>query len=384
MPCFVVANRTRFGLEGINVRLPTWDELRSDEEQLEVLEAPLDESLFVAGPPGCGKTSLAVWRADALVDWYEERIPAITYNRMLRRTLQLAADENQIGIDASTMQSFVWQDFWRHTHNQPPTVPPDPYEYHWEAMIERLAGTESDRDVLVVDEGQDLPEGFFVYASRYVARTMTVFADDDQAISGRRSTLEQIRSAAGLPNPLILSENHRNTPEIAQLAEHFHTGRLPVATVIRSPSGDVPRLVRSRSVPSTIKQIANEFQNRGGSVGVIVDQDSTVKSVYKSLRDHLQGRHVARYTNKLKNENSIDVRKPGITVLTKESVKGQEFDTVFILELDRFIPCTNDAEFRAMYMMCSRARDNLLLVHGPEPLSTEAEAALPAADILDR
>ena len=187
-----------------------------------------------------------------------------------------------------------------------------------------------------------------------------------------------------MPNPLILSENHRNTPEIAQLAEHFHTGRLPVATVIRSPSGDVPRLVRSRSVPSTIKQIANEFQNRGGSVGVIVDQDSTVKSVYKSLRDHLQGRHVARYTNKLKNENSIDVRKPGITVLTKESVKGQEFDTVFILELDRFIPCTNDAEFRAMYMMCSRARDNLLLVHGPEPLSTEAEAALPAADILDR
>ncbi len=33
------------------MRLPTWDEVNSDEEQLNVLETPLDESLFVAGPP---------------------------------------------------------------------------------------------------------------------------------------------------------------------------------------------------------------------------------------------------------------------------------------------------------------------------------------------
>ena len=37
-----------------------------------------------------------------------------------------------------------------------------------------------------------------------------------------------------------------------------------------------------------------------------------------------------------------------------------------------------------MYMMCSRARDNLYLVYGPEPLSTKAEAALPWADVLER
>ena len=71
-------------------------------------------------------------------------------------------------------------------------------------------------------------------------------------------------------------------------------------------------------------------------------------------------------------------------MLNKESVKGQEFDTVFILELDRFIPCTTDAEFRAMYMMCARARDNLFLIYGPGPLSAEAEASLPGEDILER
>ena len=366
------------------MRLPTWDEVNSDEEQLNVLETPLDESLFVAGPPGSGKTSLAVWRADTLAEWYKEQIPVITYNRMLRRTLQLAADDNEIGIDVSTMQSFVWQDYRRRTHNDPPTVPPDPFAYRWQFMIDHLDGTEPDYNTLVVDEAQDLPAEFFLYASRHVAMTMAVFADDDQALSRQRSTLEQIKMAAGLPDPLILRENHRNTPEIARLAEHFHSGRLPAATVRRSHAGDVPRLVRSGSITSTTSRIANEFQNRRGSIGVIVEQNSTGKSAYESLRDKLPGRRVARYANELRNEGSIDVRLPGITVLNKESVKGQEFDTVFILELDRFIPCTSDAEFRAMYMMCSRARDNLYLVYGPEPLSTEAEAALPWADVLER
>ena len=40
------------------MRLPTYDELSNDEEQLDVLEAPLDQPLFVVGPPGSGKTSL--------------------------------------------------------------------------------------------------------------------------------------------------------------------------------------------------------------------------------------------------------------------------------------------------------------------------------------
>lgn len=75
---------------------------------------------------------------------------------------------------------------------------------------------------------------------------------------------------------------------------------------------------------------------------------------------------------------------PGVTVLNKDSVKGQEFDTVFVLELERFIPCTIDAEFRAMYMMCTRARDRLFLVYGPERLSAVAEASLPSGDVLER
>ena len=74
---------------------------------------------------------------------------------------------------------------------------------------------------------------------------------------------------------------------------------------------------------------------------------------------------------------------PGVTVLNKASVKGQEFDAVFIMDLEAFIPCTDDAMCRGMYMMCSRARDNLFLVYGPHALSVEAATALPGPDVLD-
>ena len=50
----------------IDVRLPTYEDIARDEEQLGVYETPFDESLFVAGPPGSGKTVLAVHRARML------------------------------------------------------------------------------------------------------------------------------------------------------------------------------------------------------------------------------------------------------------------------------------------------------------------------------
>ena len=65
-------------------------------------------------------------------------------------------------------------------------------------------------------------------------------------------------------------------------------------------------------------------------------------------------------------------------------MKGQEFDAVFILELERFIPCNDDERKRGMYMMCSRARDYLFLVHGKNPLKDDAIAALLGPDVLER
>ena len=367
------------------MRLPTYEEISSDEKQMEVREWPLDESLFVVGPPGSGKTVLAVLRAEMVSEWVEEKdVSVVTYNRMLKRLLDLL---NRGGVDASTMHSFIWNHYTQvFKESAVPTLQTNSYAYNWKDMIDRLrqSTVSSSLFCLVVDEGQDLPVDFFEYVPRYVAQTLTVFADEDQALSDRHTTLEQIKDAAGLDNPIILRHNHRNTPEVARVAEHFHSGRLPAAVVSRNSIGEKPQLVKTGDIDQVAILVSNWRQTRGGSVGVIVARNDTGVEIYQRLKERLSETRVDIYRNDDRNENSTNVLDDGVTVLNKESVKGQEFDTVFILEFDFLIPFTNNKDRRAMYMMCSRARDYLFLIYGPTELSGPAAETLPGPEILER
>lgn len=235
------------------MRLPTWDELLPDQKH--VLEHRLDRPLFVVGPPGSGKTVLAVRRAE-LAAAAEQRVNVITFNRMLRRLMTLLAAGTR---RSKTMHNFVWTNYMARTNVRPPAPAGDPYAYDWTTILATLAAQAQPcaaLDHIVIDEGQDLPEGFFQYAARHAARVATVFADDDQALSQRRTTLEQIRAAANLPEPIVLEDNHRNAPEIAAVAEHFHSGRLPAATVRRRSIREVPKLVKSSGLDETAERIA--------------------------------------------------------------------------------------------------------------------------------
>ena len=367
------------------MKLPTYEELAKVEEQLDVLEYPLDKSLFVVGPPGSGKTVLAERRARMVAELVIKKsdVVVVTYNRMLRRLFDVLSKS---GVCARTMHSFIWHDYQKRTGENPPLDPPDSFVYQWEAMLEQLATNDHvvpNISHLIVDEGQDLPQGFFEYGFRYVSQILSVFADENQALSDQFSTMEQIKHAASLENPIILRHNHRNTPEIARLAEHFHGGQLPVADVRRS-HGDIPRLVKSPGIDSTAKMVSNWFKTRSGNVGVIVNQNQSGQVYFDKLCSILPNVRVDFYSNNRKNEDQINIVSPGITVMNQKSVKGQEFDTVFILELDRFIPCASETARRTMYMMCARARDNLFLVYGPGDLSTKAAECLPGQDILEQ
>ena len=241
------------------MRLPTYEEISRDEEQLDVYETPFDESLFVVGPPGSGKTVLAVHRAQILAE-ADIAVVLITYNRMLRRLIAQLTEERVL---AQTMHTFVGSHYYAQTKTSPPNS--EPYIYDWNAMfatLKRRRVTPNPMHV-IVDEGQDLPKEFFRYLRKFVATAVTVFADEDQALSDERSTLRDIKEAARLDDPVLLSANHRNTPEIARIAEYFHAGAAPVPEVIRPPSGELPRVVMYRE-DGAKKRIANWYGTRGG------------------------------------------------------------------------------------------------------------------------
>ena len=106
--------------------------------------------------------------------------------------------------------------------------------------------------------------------------------------------------------------------------------------------------------------------------------------VRNEIKGQLGDVRVDFYHSESNNEEVICQLDPGITVLTSRSAKGQEFDAVFLLNLEEFIPCRDTAARRMMYMLCTRARDHLILGYGPGGLSAAAIAALPDAAILAR
>jgi superfamily I DNA/RNA helicase len=360
------------------MHLPTYDELIP--EQLDVLDVPLNQSLFVVGPPGSGKTVLAVRRALMLSETAEPST-LVTFNRLLRRLAALLSEHQTTG---RTMHSFVWFDYKRRSGQDPVTDPADKYVFDWAAMFEAL-GAESEYrrwGHLVIDEGQDLESEFFRYAARHAAAAISVFADEDQGLT-RHTTLEEIKAAGGLPDPKILRDNHRSVEEVAAVARHFHTGRLPTATVRRGRLRELPRLLQVAGPAAAADLIARWHQTRGGTVGVIVDRNRTGRDIHGHLSTHLPSTRVDIYTSKLSNENTIALLEPGITILNRQSAKGQEFDSVFILELDQLLPCRTARMKRTMYMLCSRARNNLALMHW-QPLSRDAIRELPPPEVLER
>ena len=102
------------------------------------------------------------------------------------------------------------------------------------------------------------------------------------------------------------------------------------------------------------------------------------------MRKQLPGQRVDLYTNNRGNEDEIDLLNPGITILNVQSIKGQEFDTVFVMEFDDLLRQFNEANKRKMYMLCARARDNLILMHKGSRLPRALLEQLPSADILER
>ena len=98
----------------------------------------------------------------------------------------------------------------------------------------------------------------------------------------------------------------------------------------------------------------------------------------------LADRSVDRYSSADRNGENIDMFPSGITILKHRSVKGQELDSVLIVQLDELMPCAGASDRHSMYMLCSRTRDFLCLVHGSSALSAVAERALPPPHALER
>lgn len=361
----------------MSIHMPTYTQL-SDEQKAILEESDYDENILVVGPPGTGKTVIAMHRAESLGRARKQSINLIMYNQVLEHyTSQWESEDFCDWVNVQTYHKWVAKLWRRHRcGGYAPQV--EKWRYDWPAIQAEFIKRKISVGRLVIDEAQDLPVNFYKALGLLAGigdgkSTFCIVADENQRLEEHdNSSIDDIRQSiilAGATQEYLLTGNYRNTYEIAQLAAKFYVGletgiaELPVAR-----RGQKPRMVGYSGGTDAMAEAISRYaaNNPTQSVLVVCPTPRLVKTFRNRLDKKLEKREVLAYLsgNKTHTASELKTGQDGsVTILHWRSMKGVEADAVFVPHLEGFDlgSDTTDGESMRLYVLLSRARQTLEL-----------------------
>ena len=348
--------------------LPDHGSLTSEHD--DVLGKPLGSSFIVTGPPGTGKTIMAIYRARMLALTGRKTL-LLMFGRVLSEYTKAAIETENLSGVVSTYHRWFPQ-FWRRCYGvQPPKE--STWNFDWRACIQKIITDPPPASEkcynIIVDEGQDMPKDFYILL-RLISASLTIFADENQRITAQQSTIAEIKAATGIKDVVSLTANYRNSREIAEFAASFYTGLQSGIPALPSKHGERPFLLAYPELHQTVGYISDyENANPGLTIGVLLQRADEAIRFYNRLEKKTIN-PIEIYLNSKQSGNSkerrpqVEFENPGIKILTYASAKGLEFDTVFLPELQSVTgdPRSDDLRMR-FYVMASRAKSILGLMY---------------------
>lgn len=299
--------------------------------------------------------------------------------------------------------------------HKPPVIDGNGKRIDWSEVYAHVLGNDEsitnealNLGVLLIDEGQDFPSGFYEFLrllsalgkGRKVLHPLRCFvlADENQQLTEENSTLHEIASALKVckEDRYILLDNFRNSKDIAELARQFFAdvGVMPRLPMRRSEK-PVHEICSNRSV--IVQRILTWLINNPlKEVGVLVFDEGARADMAARLTNAVQTVHgrnitVQTYSWASRQKNSaqdlIFDASDIVTVLNMQSCKGLEFDAVFIVDsqeapIGLYGP---DRYKMQMFVAVSRARDWVrLLDSGPRAGHGAYYEILPGEEYLTR
>lgn len=238
---------------------------------------------------------------------------------------------------------------------------------------------------IIIDEAQDLNKAQILTISKLVEKhtnSLTIIADAAQRIFKSGFVWSEVGINVRGGRTIEFKKNYRNTECIAMaalslLSNESDQSEFTSAETI-SKSGDRPKIAYLSSYTDQIALLVNQLSelNKNNSLSSTVVLHRTNDGV-KDIKNQLDN---YGYTTELvKSNQPVNYDSDSIKVCTMSSVKGLEFDNVFIVDLnDDVIPFPqgfNDAddefhvstERRLLYTCMTRATSHLYLFSSAKP-----------------
>jgi hypothetical protein len=336
-------------------RVPSAAELT--REQLAVFDLPADGRFLVTGPPGTGKTILALLRAQRLVN-LGHRPTIVLYNKALAAMVRAEAKKMKLSERVKTYHAW-FASLYREATGSYVLPQLEPYVYDWDAVAKDgpaffKARKTLDLEYVIVDEAQDLPADFFGFLQS-LGSNLTVFADENQRITDTQSTIPDLRKALALHQELVVQTNFRNTRPVAVAAGHFYTGLSTGIPDLPRRPGVIPSLIRVESTAALAAVVAAAAMGEPyrDSYGIFVLRKGTRDALLHEIPDQLTRVAAARAEKDPAKASRLLARaeelrsrvfayvsdngatvpplnESGIFVVCNASAKGLQFDTVLV------------------------------------------------------
>ena len=352
-----------------------------DDLQMRAVEAPIGENLLVTGAPGSGKTLVALYRALFLAQTGES-VRVITYNKLLKTYLEVLCKQSGLGenIKIHTAESWLRHLWYCNfgadatslkfpvTNNFPKLGETDYDRIQSSFSSRRRAGKAINESVhLVVDEGQDLPKGFYALVAR-TQLSVTVLADENQIITENNSTFGEIRGEL-VPEELNLVFNRRNTRQIGEFALQFYGGESTgMYSLEKCPEGTLPEAIPFADREDEIAFILRtERQNPDDFIGVALPTRLAVQEFAERLaprgKKQVTTNPVQVYLSDQKDGQAISFNRPGLKIFTYQSAKGLELNQLFLSGLDiwKLKEDVSLADRKRLFVLATRAKEKLFL-----------------------
>ncbi|MDE2977721.1 MAG: ATP-binding domain-containing protein [Acidobacteriota bacterium] len=356
--------------------LPGIEDLTKEQER--VLALPREGRHLIVGGPGTGKTTVCLLRARRHARNRNDYV-FLVWNHLLHRASRALFDGD---LTAVTWKSWFWREFRRLVGKGVPTLGTDSGGWQpedWSAVarllddLPRSGNGTPGLPSLVIDEGQDMPPGFYDSLNSLGFENIFVAADQNQQIKDENSSRRDLEELL-VGQVVELTYNHRNSYPIARLARAFYTGDPASPPPDLPPAAGtvyVPWLYRvdEAAMPRIARSILRHWdQDPRRLIGVIAPKN-TVREKYLRELQHAcgvvpldNGRPVVE-TFYGRHRPDVRFDEGGVLVINAQACKGLEFDTVVLADIDQhFVDAADlDRKRKLFYVMVSRARQRVVM-----------------------